>query len=166
MNSLAKKRLWFAPTILTITLALIGVFFFLFRLQSSPALASTGGMDMHPQAPNVTGDILSDTTWTKAESPIQVTGQLRVLPGVTLAVEPGVEVQFASSAILKVEGGLVALGEPAEPITFTGEVQTPGSWQGLLFMGDNDTPARGEFSYFSMDYAGWDCSSCAGMYLN
>ena len=45
----------------------------------------------------VSGEILTDTIWTKAESPYVVEYYLEVGEGATLAIEPGVIVKFNQS---------------------------------------------------------------------
>jgi len=91
------------------------------------------------------GEISEDTIWTLDGSPYYVTGDVSVQPGVTLTVEPGVEVRFKKfsdfSGIkvgLSVEGNLVAEGTEASPIVFTTSCdfedldQTQGEWSGKL----------------------------------
>lgn len=57
---------------------------------------------------NVSGYILSNTTWTLAGSPYIVTGNTLVNNGVTLTIEPGVVVKFDSTKALQINGTLVA----------------------------------------------------------
>jgi hypothetical protein len=85
-------------------------------------------------ATNVSGLITASTTWTQANSPYVMTGNVTVVSGVTLTIEPGVVVQGnASSRTLFVSGSLVAQGEAGDPITFTSTSDTaPGQWTGLL----------------------------------
>lgn len=103
-------------------------------------------------APHVTiidGDITADTTWSLANSPYQVTRNVTVQRGVTLTVEPGVQVHFVCGATgLTVEGTLLTqTGNTADPpvTTFTGQEQSrtaaPGCWDGLVFRGDPQQPA-------------------------
>src|SRR5262245_23845624 len=80
--------------------------------------------------PALAGDITIDTTWTKANSPYTV-GAVVVWPGVTLTIEPGVEVRFAANAGMRVLGTLHAQGTAEEPIRFTGATATPGAWHGI-----------------------------------
>lgn len=83
------------------------------------------------QATAITGPISTNTTWTKANSPYQVTGSITLVPqGLTLTIEPGVTVIFASNTPL-IQGHLVANGTQVEPILFTSVNKTPGGWGGL-----------------------------------
>jgi hypothetical protein len=74
----------------------------------------------------VSGVISTNTTWTKAGSPYNVTGNLLVNSGVTLTVDPGVIVNFSSSKKLTIDGIVLAIGTITDSITFTGT-----SWNGI-----------------------------------
>ncbi len=69
-----------------------------------------------PDATIVNQPILTNTTWTKAGSPYQVSNFIYVKSGVTLTVEPGVEVVFNQNSSFGVQGTLTALGSAADPI--------------------------------------------------
>jgi hypothetical protein len=79
------------------------------------------------------GSARADETWTLAESPIRITVDTTIAPGVTVTVEPGVAVELVQGARLFVEGSLVGAGTPSQPITFSGGaesftyIQVPGS---------------------------------------
>ncbi len=72
--------------------------------------------------------ISSSTTWTKANSPYTLTGNLTVESGATLTIEPGVTIQIPSDCTLQVNGVLVAKGTSSEKISFVGgDVSLGGS---------------------------------------
>jgi parallel beta-helix repeat protein len=65
---------------------------------------------------NVTkGIITSDTTWTKANSPYNLTGNIAIDEGVTLTIESGVIVNL-NAFYIQVNGTLIARGSSAERI--------------------------------------------------
>jgi parallel beta-helix repeat protein len=65
------------------------------------------------------GKISSDTTWTTANSPYILTGNVLVNNGVTLTIQPDVTVNLGDYYIL-VNGTLVAKGTVNSPIRFNG----------------------------------------------
>jgi len=67
----------------------------------------------------VNGQITSDTTWTKADSPYTLTGFVQVRSGVTLTIQPGVTVNLGTSNI-EVNGTLVAVGTDTDQILING----------------------------------------------
>jgi hypothetical protein len=79
---------------------------------------------------NVSGAIATDTVWSAANGPYQVTADLTVNAGATLIIQPGTTVYLASGVDLIVANGgsLVATGTPTAPIRFT---RAPGHF-GLL----------------------------------
>ncbi len=84
----------------------------------------------------ISGAVTSDTTWTFASSPVNVSGDVVVLAGRTLAIEPGVRVRFAAGTGLTIEGKLVAQGTVSDTIVFTSAQALParGDWDGLEFV--------------------------------
>jgi hypothetical protein len=60
--------------------------------------------------------ISSDTTWTKADSPYTLTGNVLVTLGATLTIEPGVVVNCKDFYLI-VSGTLNACGTDEEPIS-------------------------------------------------
>ena len=55
----------------------------------------------------VDGPIISDTTWTLANSPYIVVANVEVWQGVTLTIQPGVVVKFNKDKLLQVNGTLI-----------------------------------------------------------
>jgi hypothetical protein len=82
-----------------------------------------------------------------------VEGNLDV-KGVTLTIEPGVVVQFAQNASLRMLdfGAMKAVGTSAKPLLFTGAQKTKGFWKGLIFESTNNTDNQLEFC--TIEYAG------------
>ncbi len=66
---------------------------------------------------NVNGIITSDTTWTQANSPYTLTGNVLVNESASLTVEPGATVDF-NGFYIQLNGSLIAQGTPGNPIIF------------------------------------------------
>lgn len=113
----------------------------------TPALVALShpGACAAPGPTEVSGIIYRDTVWTADRSPYVVVGDVEVMPGVMLEIQPGVVVQFrnvtehhsdplrSSKAELVVYGTLRAAGTQVSPIQFTAEEGTDlGSWGGIL----------------------------------
>jgi hypothetical protein len=82
----------------------------------------------------VSGVITSDTVWTLAGSPYQLTDHVIVAQGVTLTIQAGVVVSGTTDRGIKVDGRLIAIGASNQPITFTSQAGTGGGqWDGLAF---------------------------------
>ncbi len=81
------------------------------------------------------GGVLSgNTTWSKDYLYI-VTSNVLVPNGVRLTIEPGTVIRFEQNRYLRVDGELVAIGTPDNPIVFTSNLEAPqqGSYQGIKF---------------------------------
>ncbi len=61
----------------------------------------------------------TDTTWPAQDSPISLQGDVLVIPGATLTIEPGVEVNFNGFFIV-ISGRILADGSAGSPIRFVG----------------------------------------------
>lgn len=85
----------------------------------------------------------TDTTWTAAESPYLLAGNVTVGAGVTLTIEPGVTIRCSGYAGLVVRGRLTAIGTQTEPILFTKESADSNPWDGINFEGTPDNPISG-----------------------
>src|SRR5690348_3062023 len=90
------------------------------------------------------GTITTDTTWAISGSPFLVScGGVTVAAGATLTISPGVVVRFTQSGCsgfallgLSINGGLVANGTAAQPITFSSFTDDANSsWHGIFFNG-------------------------------
>lgn len=109
-------------------------------------------------------NITADTNWSITGSPYIIQGQLNVDPGVTLTIDPGVELQFLYPPTgtdffagpqnlggIRVEGTLHAVGTSASPITMRLDPAAPadaiGYWGGVYFT-NNGT---GQMEYVNMD---------------
>jgi hypothetical protein len=123
-----------------------------------------------PSVSYVCGAISSNTAWTANNSPYQVCPLgATINPGITLTVQSGVTVQFMPGGILNAKGTLLALGAPAQPITFTAVVtqQSPGSWQGISADSTVITPAVVNLDHVTLDFGGTNIpSSGAQLYAD
>ncbi len=99
----------------------------------------------------VEGNITQDVVWALVDSPFIVINNVTVLPGVTLTIEPGVEVRFGGNFSLNVLGKLVAEGAKDRMITFTSNkhVGEAGDWIGINFSKISDS----QMSYCVVEYA-------------
>ncbi|UCE38016.1 MAG: Ig-like domain-containing protein [Thermoplasmata archaeon] len=79
------------------------------------------------------GHISTTTTWGVSGSPYIINGDVIVDSGITLEIEPGVEVKFNGKYNLYIEGDLTALGNDANHITFTSNSGNPssGDWDSI-----------------------------------
>jgi hypothetical protein len=108
----------------------------------------------------VSGGIYSNVTWSLANSPYIVTGNIVVFPGKTLTIEPGVEVRvqgngypFGIGTYIEIRGFLVAVGTPSAPITFKadGVVTDPWTWRGIQIQTQQGADAN--FNYINISNA-------------
>ena len=77
----------------------------------------------------VGGTIATDTTWTVEGSPyILQSENVTVNDNVTLTIEAGVTVELNTARSLWVNGTLLAVGTPTQPITFTRMAGATGAW--------------------------------------
>jgi len=97
---------------------------------------------------NVSGTIAENTTWTKANQPYYVTDAITVNSGVTLTIEPGVDVLFDADVQLIVQGRLQAIGTETDSIRFLASaVNDFGEWGGIRISGgDSSTMAYARIS--------------------
>lgn len=113
-------------------------------------------------ATNVSGFINTNTTWTLANSPYVMTGNVSVCGDVShfnpvLTIEPGVVVKANSGTYLNIgyncsfSGGLQANGTAASPITFQANTASPtaGYWGGIRF---NSLALASSITFASIQY--------------
>ena len=114
------------------------------------------------RAVSVSGTLQANTTWTVAEGPYVLTGDLTVAPGATLTIEPGVLVTARGTTgtggrlpntELAVQGRLDARGTAAQPIRLGGFVpddhSPPNAWAGIYF----DNAAGGDLEHVAVTTA-------------
>ena len=72
-----------------------------------------------------------------------------------LTIEPGVVIEFGSGGRMDIEkdGALKAIGSSDNHIIFTGATKSPGSWEGIRFVGNNP---ENEISHVEVIYGGQD----------
>jgi hypothetical protein len=99
---------------------------------------------------SVSGTLASDTSWSAAAGPYQVTSTVTVPDGVTLTIEAGTSVYFAAGAGLVVNGVLAAQGTPERHIRFGRAPGSTGVWSGLTF---DESAAENRISYADFDFA-------------
>nr|HQH72925.1 right-handed parallel beta-helix repeat-containing protein [bacterium] len=62
------------------------------------------------------GTLLTDERWTPADSPVIIAEHLLIPEGVTVIVDPGVEIRVNSRVVITVQGRFIAVGTGAHPI--------------------------------------------------
>ncbi|MFZ4521070.1 MAG: T9SS type A sorting domain-containing protein [Bacteroidales bacterium] len=108
----------------------------------------------------VSGGIYANTTWTLANSPYLMTGSIVVFPGVTLTIQPGVEIRVKENGLsggqyyLETRGTINMVGQPGAPITFRADtaVTTPYAWVGIVVK--NSQGGAINYDYVSISNAG------------
>jgi hypothetical protein len=92
------------------------------------------------------GDINDNMVISKANSPLMVTGDIEVAPGVSLTISKGVSIEVSpmndvvgTNDPLRTEiiirGSLIVKGYPGEPVSMrsaSGSAASPGDWGGLV----------------------------------
>lgn len=105
-------------------------------------------------ATNVSGTISTNTIWSLALSPYQVTADVIISNGSTLTIEAGVVVAFDANTSLTIgNGALSARGTAGQPIILTSALETtagspaPGDWGQIRFLdASNDTATILEYA--------------------
>ncbi len=118
------------------------------RIALLAALAAFASFSSLAFATQVSGD--QSGTWSLAQSPYEIVGDVRVAPNTALTIEPGVVVVAQGYYKLFVESGLlIAVGTPSQPILMTATDHTTG-WRGVRLLAADDTSV---LSYCTIEYA-------------
>ncbi|MCA9546014.1 MAG: right-handed parallel beta-helix repeat-containing protein, partial [Myxococcales bacterium] len=81
---------------------------------------------------NVVGAINANTTWSANGSPYILLESVTIQPGITLTIDPGVEIHGGAGNVqLIVDGRIEAAGTAQQPILFRGTADAPNAWEGL-----------------------------------
>jgi parallel beta-helix repeat protein len=89
-------------------------------------------------ARTVSGTIKNNSSWTPADNPITITGNVEIPDSIVLKIEPGTIIRFDGYYRLLVRGSLEANGEAGKEIEFTSNKEKPvqGDWEGIIFYGE------------------------------
>lgn len=109
------------------------------------------------------GELTNDAIWKKTQVPYFISGDVSI--GTwdygSLTINPGCTLYFdANSSLAKGQYGngfLKIVGTSTQRITLTGEVESPGSWQGIGFQSTN---VLNEIAFTDISYGG--CCSFSG----
>lgn len=92
--------------------------------------------------------------WDNSGIPYVIGGGIYNLAGDSLTIVPGSELRFTEMGGLTIGGALHAIGQPGQPITFTGTTKTAGAWRGITVYGSVQQPAQAHFDYTVVEYGG------------
>src|SRR3989304_343045 len=115
---------------------------------------TTGGLKVWEYDPAYHTDIAAGNvsgTWTKANSPYFINGEITIPNGETLTIEPGVEVVFKGHYKFNVQGRLLAVGTQQDSISFTAE-NTGTGWHGIRFINTPNTNDLSNIVFCSFRY--------------
>lgn len=105
---------------------------------------------------NVSGYIMTNTTWSSEASPIIVTDTVIVVEGVELSIEAGTVVRFSSGTSLIVDGFLNATGNELQRIVFTSDSLSSkrGDW-GTIEIGSltRQTGRVSNITFWTIEYS-------------
>jgi parallel beta-helix repeat protein len=126
-------------------------FFLLIVLVTGMFMSANSLFSLTVSATYVEGDITHSTIWTLLDSPFVVSKNITIHQGVTLTIEPGVEVRFGGNFSIIVLGKLNASGTKDKMITFTSNKDQPeaGDWGTIKFNGTEPSTLM----YCSVKYA-------------
>jgi N-acetylneuraminic acid mutarotase len=90
-------------------------------------------------------------SWTLANSPYHINGEITIPNGESLAIEPGVEVVFMGHYKFNVQGRLLAIGTEKDSIRFTAADAQTG-WHGIRFIGTPNTNDTSKIVYSELKH--------------
>lgn len=108
----------------------------------------------------VSGDIISNTAWNV--DTVKIIGDVTVVPGIVLTVNPGTYVESQGYYKVNVSGVLRAIGTEADPVTFTVNDTTnfwtdttsvAGGWAGIRINSTNASTDSSVFEYCRIQFA-------------
>jgi len=88
-------------------------------------------------------------TWTSANSPYYINGNITVASGTTLVIQPGVSVEFTDAYSLTIIGKITAIGTSSSFISITTYYKNTAGWKGVRFVGTTGDTSRFEYCKFS-----------------
>jgi hypothetical protein len=116
---------------------------------SKESNTSTGSGDSGNEISGVEGDISG--VWTAVNSPYQIIGDITILDGEMLTIEPGVEVIFTGHYKFNVLGRLMVVGTKQDSIKFTANNPNEG-WHGIRLLNIEGTNDSSLFEYCIFEY--------------
>ncbi|TLZ56914.1 MAG: DUF1565 domain-containing protein [Methanobacteriota archaeon] len=119
---------------------------------------------------SVSGTLTTNTTWSPSGSPYLVTGDILVPSGITLTVDPGVQVRFdktppASHSIV-VAGTILSVGRSDLRVTFTSNDPFPDRNDWVSIRLDQSTGSVFEWTEFSWGSTTLDIRHCSPRIAN
>ena len=99
---------------------------------------------------DVKGNISEDITWEKSKSPYNVTENISVAKDVTLTIEPGVKINFATYTKMNINGKLLAEGTAQDSIIFTGN-----QWSGIFIEPQSNEGSKIKYARIANASASW-----------
>ncbi len=90
------------------------------------------------QAISISGTLEKNTTWSSADNPIIITGNIEIPDSVALKIKKGTIIRFDGYYRLLVRGSLEADGEAGSEVEFSSNKEKPSAsdWEGIIFYGE------------------------------
>ena len=103
----------------------------------------------------ITTNITQDTIWSGID--VIMTQPIKIKNGAILTIAAGAVIEGAVNSQLVVEEGakLFVQGSVAEPVTFSGQNNTAGSWTGISIKGERNNNSDVQISHAVIEYASY-----------